>query len=288
MPARTATLPDIPAPPQALAQAHARLALADLPATRPLVMLTLTAQAQPLPQVAAAAQALPQTLARLLPHLPPAQAATLGALAAQVPQPPDLADGPPAAVRALAQAGVRPGPEEAAAGVPPPPSTTPSERPLLRVLAELVVALRDAEATATPSEPRAGASASEAVVRTMREAVAEQVFKPKDLADYDRVIPLPLAADGRPLPARVAVASREAANGERATWVRIDAELSHLGSVSVRLSGGVGGPVAITLVAEPGPAQFLIEGLPDLVTDLRARGLVAAVRVATPDEVAGG
>jgi len=151
-----------------------------------------------------------------------------------------------------------------------------------------VVALRDAEATATPSEPRAGASASEAVVRTMREAVAEQVFKPKDLADYDRVIPLPLAADGRPLPARVAVASREAANGERATWVRIDAELSHLGSVSVRLSGGVGGPVAITLVAEPGPAQFLIEGLPDLVTDLRARGLVAAVRVATPDEVAGG
>ena len=271
---------------QRVAVAHARLAAADLPATPALVRLALTAQGPGLPQVAAALQGIPTALSRLLPTLSPAQAALVTAAAAQIPSVADLADGPPAAERALAQVGLRPAAEPEQAGVSTPTPTLSAERPLLRALAELAVALREAEATTGTSEPRS--AVGEAVTRTVREAMAEQVFKPKDLADYDRVVPLPLAADGRPLPARVAVASRHGANGERATWVRIDAELSHLGAVSVRLSGGAGGPIAITLVAEPGPAQELIAGLPDLVADLTQRGLIAAVRVATPDEVVHG
>lgn len=271
---------------QRVAVAHARLAAADLPATPALVRLALSAQGPGLPQVAAALQGIPTALSRLLPTLSPAQAALVTAAAAQIPSVADLADGPPAAERALAQVGLRPAAEPEQAGVSTPTPTLSAERPLLRALAELAVALREAEATTGPSEPRS--AVGEAVTRTVREAMAEQVFKPKDLADYDRVVPLPLAADGRPLPARVAVASRHGANGERATWVRIDAELSHLGAVSVRLSGGAGGPIAITLVAEPGPAQELIAGLPDLVADLTQRGLIAAVRVATPDEVVHG
>lgn len=114
----------------------------------------------------------------------------------------------------------------------------------------------------------------------MREHLADQVFKPKDLADYDRVVPLPLAANDLPTPARLAVATRSTGGGMQATFVRVDAELSRLGNVSIRLSGAdTGGPMAITLVASPRAGALLAEELPALVADLRALGLEAGVRV---------
>jgi hypothetical protein len=122
----------------------------------------------------------------------------------------------------------------------------------------------------------------ETATRGVREHLAEQVFKPKELADYDRVVPLPLTAAQVPTPARLAVATRSIGGGSQATFVRVDAELSRLGPVSIRLSGvDSGGPLAITLIASPAGGGALAEGLPDLIADLHALGIDAAVRVAS-------
>jgi hypothetical protein len=87
-------------------------------------------------------------------------------------------------------------------------------------------------------------------------------------------------AEQVPTPARLAVATRSTAGGQEATFVRVDAELSQLGPVSIRLSGpAAGGPIAITLVAEGAAGPALAEHLPQLVEDLRKLGLDAAVRV---------
>jgi hypothetical protein len=76
------------------------------------------------------------------------------------------------------------------------------------------------------------------------------------------------------------VAKRATGGGASATFLRVDAELSRLGAVSIRLSGADdGGPLAITLVAPPAGAAALADGLPELVGDLRTLGLDAAVRV---------
>lgn len=114
----------------------------------------------------------------------------------------------------------------------------------------------------------------------VREHLAEQVFKPKELADYDRVVPLPLTATQVPTPARLAVATRSVGGGSQATFVRVDAELTRLGPVSIRLSGvDSGGPLAITLIAGPAGGAALADGLPDLIADLHTLGIDAAVRV---------
>ncbi len=124
----------------------------------------------------------------------------------------------------------------------------------------------------------------ETVTRTVREHLADQVFKPKDLADYDRVVPLPLSAAQVTTPARLAVASRSTGGGAQATFVRVDAELTRLGPVSIRLSGAdSGGPLAITLITSRPSGAALADELPALVADLRALGLDAAVRVVADD-----
>lgn len=118
----------------------------------------------------------------------------------------------------------------------------------------------------------------------MREHLAEQVFKPKELADYDRVVPLPLSAQQVTTPARLAVASRSTGGGAQATFVRVDAELTRLGPVSIRLSGADGGgPLAITLIASRPSGAALSEELPALIDDLRGLGLDASVRVVADD-----
>ena len=259
------------------------LARADLPTTPALVRLAAATVTPGLPNLSASLARLPDALARLLPHLPPVQAEQVRAALSAVPKPADLDQGPPAAERALRQAGVVP------AGIPAPDDPPPSPIRLVRALAELAVALREAEATAPSETARAHAnSASEAVHHSAREATADQVFKPRDLTDYDRILQLPLNADGRPLPTRVAIATRTSGGGERASWVRIDTEMSHLGPVSVRLSGGAGGPIAITLVAEPHASAALAAGLPDLAADLRQRGIVAVLRVAVTTDTDHG
>lgn len=114
----------------------------------------------------------------------------------------------------------------------------------------------------------------------VREHLAEQVFKPRELADYDRVVPLPLATAGLPTPARLAVAQRSTGGGASATFLRVDAELARLGTVSVRLSGAdAGGPVAITIVASTAAGTMIADELPALAADLRALGVEAGVRV---------
>jgi len=219
---------------------------------------------------------LPTVFALLARAGLPVTPATIGlALRAATPRLPDLAtalqawqpetpvadvaedDGPGAlraVVTALAQAGVRP---RSAAGDEPLPPT----------------------ALATTAQAVAREEGGSLAVAALREAAADTVLPPRHLDDYDRVVPFPLLAQGQAAPARLAIATRTTPGGQKATWMRVDCELSRLGPVSVRLSGAEGGPIAITLVARTAGARAIAAGLPDLVADLQARGLPAAVRV---------
>ena len=93
------------------------------------------------------------------------------------------------------------------------------------------------------------------------------------------MVPLPLANQQLPTPARLAVASRRTGNGQEATFLRVDAELSNLGNVSVRISGIDSGPLIITIAANTRAGKQLAQHLPTLVGDLKNLGLEAAVRV---------
>ena len=138
----------------------------------------------------------------------------------------------------------------------------------------------EAPTTSLSATALAAAAADPAAIPAARDAVAEAVLPGQDLADYDRVIPIPLVVDGQPTPARLAVGGRDARPGQsRAAWVRLDAELAALGPVSVRLSDSGGGPLAITLAARGDGARALADGLPELIADLERLGLAAAVRV---------
>lgn len=129
-----------------------------------------------------------------------------------------------------------------------------------------------------PNEPQPAA-----VVRAAREAAAELVFKPAELADYDLVVALPLLAQQQPVPARLAVTSRTTPSGQRAWWLRVDAALSALGPISVRLSGAEGGPIAITIAASAHGGAIISSGLADLAADLDALGIQAGIRVTELD-----
>lgn len=183
---------------------------------------------------------------------------------------PDLATGGvEAAKRALSLAGVRSRPE---AGEEPALANRTT------TLAERVAALplphqSDPSHTIHPL--------TEPAMRLTRELAADAVFKPDDLADYDRVLALPITVHGQPVPARLAIAERRTTGGN-ATFVRVDTDLSALGEVSVRLSGVEGGSLAITLLASGSGGRALADGLPALVDALRELGIVAAVRVADP------
>jgi hypothetical protein len=124
---------------------------------------------------------------------------------------------------------------------------------------------------------------SESALAGVREIAAEHLLPPMHLDDYERVIPLPVMSAGLPEPARLAITTRRTANGGTACWMRVDCALSQLGSVSVRLSATDGGPVAVTLVADPAAAAILAAALPALTSDLHSRGVVAALRVVAVD-----
>ena len=235
-----------------------------------------SAPASLVPVSLAADDRLPTVFALLARAGLPVTPATIGlALRAATPRLPDAAtalqawqpevpvadvaddDGPAAlraVVTALAQAGVRP--RAAAEDAPPPPA-------VLTTTAQ-AVARGDGEPLA---------------VAAFRELAADTVLPPRHLDDYDRVVPFPLLAQGQAAPARLAIASRTTPGGQKATWMRVDCELSRLGPVSVRMSGAEGGPIAITVVARTAGARAIAAGLPDLVADLQSRGLPAAVRV---------
>ncbi len=154
-------------------------------------------------------------------------------------------------------------------------------QPLARVgLAALPVAESETAAapTAGPSAPDAPPTNSTPTTM-LRDAVAQDVLPPKELADYDRVLALPLAVQGQPVPARLAVSTRRTADGGLACWMRVDCELSQLGPLSVRLGGADAGPVAITLVTTPAAGPTIAEAITALSDDLRAAGIDAALRV---------
>ncbi len=201
---------------------------------------------------------------------------------------PDLRDGSAAVLRALALSGLR---ERG--------DTRIAEPTLLRVIAShstsgLIAAAARATEPATAPHPanaeRLTPAAPDAITidqrstttatDSAREGLAHTLIRPKELAEYDTVLAVPLADHGQPLPARIAVTSRPAGNGPPATWVRVDTELSHLGAVSVRLSGLEGGPLAITIIAGERGVGPLADVLPELATALEQLGVQAAVRVA--------
>jgi hypothetical protein len=187
---------------------------------------------------------------------------------------PDLARGGATAVlQALALAGVRP----RDAGELPVPKSEPTLLHRLDVPIDESGPIRASVDTATRQPPHTPLDA--AVVQIMREQAAETVVKPQSLVDYDVVLGLPLQIQGQPLPARLAVAERQTSGG-RATFLRVDAELTHLGPLSVRISGIENGPMAITVLATGPALNALAEALPDLNESLRALGLTAGVRVA--------
>jgi hypothetical protein len=187
---------------------------------------------------------------------------------------PDLErDGVNAAMQALSLAGVRPRQSMEA-------RSSPAESPLIHRLGALTSAPElPAQAKEIATRHESPIPMDAAVANVMREQVAETLVKPQALADYDVVLALPMQAQSQPTPARLAVAERHTAGGT-ATFVRVDAELTHLGPLSVRLSGIEGGPMAITLLGSGPALAALAAALPNLSESLRQLGLSAGLRVA--------
>ncbi len=249
------------------------------------------------PGTAAASTATPRDAHA--PLAPAALAARLvPAATLRVASVPDaVREGVAGVIRALSLAGVRsaigsgglPITTDAATATAPVadlPLTAPA--PLLRQLAAALprpvsenaasdasdaVSGRSAEPVTTTANALAGA-----LIHTAHEQAAQTVFKPDALADYRLVLSLPLQADGQPTPARLAIGERPGPDGTT-TYLRVDTELSDLGTISVRLSGIDGGPLTITLVGHEAGSRALTESLPALVGSLRDLGLTAGVRV---------
>ncbi len=200
-----------------------------------------------------------------------AEVSTLGALRTllTLSVPDATADGAPAVMQALALAGVR---SSAAAG--------PAASLLKHLAAALPPPPAEWAAAATGGASAAQATLTQALVHAVREGSATTLVKPAALADYDQVLGVPLQDQGVAVPTRLAVASRPTAGGT-ATYLRVDTELSHLGAVSMRLSGIAGGPLVITLLADGGGARALAAALPALAQGLHELGLIAGLRVAS-------
>lgn len=193
--------------------------------------------------------------------------------------------GRPAAMAALALAGLRP--ESAPTPVAPgAPTAIPGSEP--RAAATAANPPPDYPPPALTALARvAAAPGGEALRPTVIEQGAATVLPPPDLADYDLVLPLPLQDRGAPVPARLAVTTRTSGGGVSATWLRVDAELDGLGPVSIRLAGQ-GGTVAVHLVADGRGHGALTAQADELREALTALGLSASVRVSHPQDVDHG
>lgn len=255
---------------------------APLPAALAGAAPTVGPPAVPLsPSAPAAATTLPVPLAPGTP-VPATGAPATSLMVSQVPTittlagtlVPDLARGGATAVlQAMALAGVRP----RETGEVTVPKSEPTLLHRLDVPVEESTPIRATidSTMRPPHQPQMEA----AIAHIMREQAAETVVKPQALVDYDLVVGLPLQVNGQPMPARLAVAERKTSAGT-ATFLRVDAELTHLGPLSVRISGIEGGPMAITVLGIGPALGALADALPDLNESLRALGLTAGVRVA--------
>jgi hypothetical protein len=275
--ATTSTIPPVVVTPAPTAPPAVRPALAV-----PVVSSAPTAVIPPLPPAA-----LPPVSTIPMPLAPGTPVPATAAVATSMTVPlvptattlagtlvPDLARGGATAVlQALALAGVRP--RETGEVLAPKAEPTLLHRLDVPVQESEPIRASIDSATRQPPQPHLDA----AVAHVMREQAAETVVKPQALVDYDIVLGLPLQVMGQPLPARLAVAERQTSAGT-ATFLRVDAELTHLGPLSVRISGIENGPMAITVLATGPALGALAEALPDLNDSLRALGLAAGVRIA--------
>ena len=310
--ASTVNRVQVMATPTELAMAGARLARASLPVTAATVAIALRATtAQP----SAVAQWLPQSviqnlLQNLARDLPPSLAQAIDPAAstssAAMRTTLQLAGIVPAGVvsdptQTLLQQVIRiavAAGSAAAPAVAPPEGMTSSLETLKQALApeatahlappaiagkQLETPLETPVAAQAPPPNNETVRANDVAMAAVRDVAAEHLLPPAHLDDYDRVIPLPMMQAGHPVPARLAVTTRRTASGGTACWMRVDCSLSHLGAVSVRLSGADGGPVAVTLIAAPAAAAVLANALPALTDDLHAKGVVAALRVVAHD-----
>jgi hypothetical protein len=173
-------------------------------------------------------------------------------------------------MQALAQAGVRP-------RVAASETTSAREPTAWQALAQSVQ--QSNAAAQHPAAVPLPAMVDASLQLAAREQLSETMFKPQALADYDVVIPVPMHVHQQPIPARFAIAERQTASG-KATFVRVDTELTALGPLSVRLAGIEGGALSITIFAHGIAQQTLAEGMPDLAQSLRELGLTAGIRVA--------
>lgn len=304
-----------------LAQAHAHVAAAGLPAT-PLTVAMASralagapadptlraAPAQPAApaQTAAGAAAPPmgEAVARAFAAVPgvttppaigpgippplgsglPAAIAVLARLFPVTALPDPGAGGRPAAVAALELAGLRPQPTPTPAG-PGAPPVPGGEPPAAATSAKPPPDHPPPAITALARV--AAAPGGDALRPTVIEQGAATVLPPPDLADYDLVLPLPLQDRGAAVPARLAVTTRTSGGGISATWLRVDAELDGLGPVSIRLAGQ-GGTVAVHLVADGRGHGVLLAQAEELREALSGLGLSASVRVSHPQDVDHG
>lgn len=290
-------------PPPVALEAVARLAASPLPVVPATIPLAARALSVDLPRAAAllpersdAASPLPARSqvdpAQVGPAVAIRTALQLAGIRPEVTGMPEDTHGDAILLHRLVQlaaglgprlAGPAEGTSQPAAGTaaqadPPSPGATMATRGALapRAAADDAVPLAAAAVAAQAHEaPRP----VDAALVAVREVVAQDLLPPKELADYDRVLALPLADHGQPVPARLAVTTRRTAAGGLACWMRVDCELSRLGPVSVRLGSVDAGPVAITLFATPAAGAALAAGLPALGEDLRALGVDAALRV---------
>lgn len=212
---------------------------------------------------------------------PPATSPVVTRMTETLPGPTGTApsDDAPAMERALHHAGLRrEAPASDGPGMPAPHRAKSSHRVGDDDLPALVTRIAQTFA-AQQSNGTASAEARSAFI----DATAHTLFPPKELADYDLVVPLPIQERGSPVPARLAVSTRRTAGGVSATWLRVDTELSQLGPVSTRLAAMEHGPLLIHLVVTPAALSAMEAVIPDLQATLESKGFTATIRVSTDD-----
>lgn len=129
------------------------------------------------------------------------------------------------------------------------------------------------------SQTAASPEIAATVVEAARQIGADLLLPPPRLADFDTVLPLVLAQDGAPIPARIAVSRHRRPRGATATFLRVDAELSALGPISIRCTGVDHLPLAIVLLATGTALRSLNEARDTIVEALREQGLTVSLRV---------